>query len=102
MSPAGEVEHGSRFASTAGQEFVVGGYMPNASSFESLLVGCYEGKRLLFASKVRSGFKPYVRSELFRQLLPLTVSVCPFANLPSAKTGHWGEGITAEDMAKLR
>jgi ATP-dependent DNA ligase len=27
---------------------------------------------------------------------------CPFANLPSSKTGHWGEGITAEDMTKLR
>jgi bifunctional non-homologous end joining protein LigD len=27
---------------------------------------------------------------------------CPFANLPSNKTGHWGEGITAEDMSALR
>jgi bifunctional non-homologous end joining protein LigD len=26
----------------------------------------------------------------------------PFANLPSSKTGHWGERITAEDMAVLR
>jgi ATP-dependent DNA ligase len=26
----------------------------------------------------------------------------PFANLPSGKTGHWGEGITADDMAALR
>jgi bifunctional non-homologous end joining protein LigD len=27
---------------------------------------------------------------------------CPFANLPSNRTGHWGEGITAEDMTALR
>jgi bifunctional non-homologous end joining protein LigD len=84
------------------QEFVVGGYKPNASSFESLLVGCYEGRRLMFASKVRSGLTPHVRSKLFRQLLPLTFVGCPFANLPSTKTGHWGEGITVEDMGKLR
>ena len=23
---------------------------------------------------------------------------CPFVNLPSSKTGHWGEGVTAEQM----
>ena len=25
---------------------------------------------------------------------------CPFVNLPSTRTGHWGEGVTAEDMDK--
>jgi hypothetical protein len=23
---------------------------------------------------------------------------CPFANLPSGRKGHWGEGVTAEEM----
>jgi bifunctional non-homologous end joining protein LigD len=32
------------------------------------------------------------------RLKPLATPNCPFANLPSAKTGHWGEGVTAEDM----
>ena len=27
---------------------------------------------------------------------------CSVANLPSSRTGHWGEGITAEDMTALR
>ena len=27
---------------------------------------------------------------------------CPFVNLPSSKKGHFGEGVTAEDMPKLR
>jgi bifunctional non-homologous end joining protein LigD len=27
---------------------------------------------------------------------------CPFADLPSTKSGHWGEGVTADDMTKLQ
>jgi hypothetical protein len=27
---------------------------------------------------------------------------CPFVNLPTSRTSHWGEGITEEDMSKLR
>ena len=84
------------------QEFVVGGYKPNATNFESILVGYNEGRKLLFAAKVRAGFSPHARAELFRIVSPLTMPPCPFANLPSSKTGHWGEGITAEDMTALR
>ncbi len=28
----------------------------------------------------------------------MSTSRCPFENLPSSRTGHWGEGVTAEDM----
>ncbi len=41
-----------------GQEFVIGGYRPGMHPFESVLVGYYEGKKLMFASKVRPGFRP--------------------------------------------
>jgi bifunctional non-homologous end joining protein LigD len=37
------------------QEFVIGGFKPNATNFESLLVGYYQGAKLHFASKVRAG-----------------------------------------------
>ena len=84
------------------QEFVVGGFKPNANGFESLLVGYYEGRKLMFASKVRAGLTPHVRAELFPTLKAIEQPPCPFANLPSSKTGHWGEGITAEDMTALR
>ena len=43
------------------QEFVVGGFKPNATTFESLLVGYYEGRKLMFASKVRAGLTPHTR-----------------------------------------
>ena len=84
------------------QEFVVGGYKPNASGFESLLVGYYEGRKLMFASKVRAGLTPHTRADLFPTLKVLVQPKCPFANLPSSKTGHWDEGISAEDMTTLR
>jgi bifunctional non-homologous end joining protein LigD len=84
------------------QEFVVGGFKPNANGFESLLVGYYDGRKLMFASKVRAGLTPHTRVDLFPMLMALVQPKCAFANLPSSKTGPWGEGITAEDMTALR
>jgi bifunctional non-homologous end joining protein LigD len=84
------------------QEFVIGGYKPNATTFDSLLVGYREGPRLLCAGKVRNGFTPYLRAGVFERLKRIAVARCPFANLPTTKSGHWGEGITAEEMHALR
>jgi ATP-dependent DNA ligase len=85
------------------QEFVIGGYRPNGRSIDSVVVGYYEGKRLLFAAQVRNGFTPHVRAEFRARLEPLKIATCPFANLPNAdRPKHWGSGITAEDMAKFQ
>jgi bifunctional non-homologous end joining protein LigD len=85
------------------QEFVVGGYKSNGRSIDSVVVGYYEGRRLLFAAQVRNGFTPHIRAELRQRLEPLIVKACPFANLPnSVGRSHWGSGITAEDMAKFQ
>jgi bifunctional non-homologous end joining protein LigD len=83
------------------QELIVGGFKPGARTFDSLLVGYYKGRQLLFAGKVRNGFTPHLRAELFARLSPLHATRCPFANLPSTRTGHWGEGIDAAEMAAL-
>ena len=50
------------------QEFVVGGYKPIAGGFESLHVGYCEGRKLMFASKVRAGLTPHTRTDLFALL----------------------------------
>jgi bifunctional non-homologous end joining protein LigD len=84
------------------QELVVGGYKPNATNFDSLLVGYYDGRKLVCAGKVRSGFTPHRRAEVFERIRQLESSRCPFANLPSTRSGHWGEGITADEMRLLR
>ena len=84
------------------QELVIGGFRPTATNFDSLLVGYYEGKKLVCAGKVRSGFTPHLRAQVFERIRVLRAARCPFANLPSTKTGHWGEGITAGEMKALR
>ena len=84
------------------QELVVGGYKPNATTFDSLLVGYYEGRTLICAGKVRNGFTPAARAQIFVALHDLETPRCPFANLPSSRSSHWGEGITAEEMSALR
>src|SRR5262245_41942128 len=82
------------------QEFVIGGYKVNGRSIDSLVVGYYDARRLLFAAQVRNGFTPHVRAELRLRLEPLKVARCPFANLPNSEgRKHWGSGITAEDMS---
>ena len=84
------------------QEFVVGGFKPNGTNFDSLLVGYYDRRKLYFAGKVRAGFNPASRADLFRRIAPALRRQCPFANLPSSATSHWGEGITEEEMTRLR
>ena len=53
---------------------------------------------LLYASRVRAGFVPVSRRELFKRLQGLRQKECPFANLPEQAEGRWGQGLTAEKM----
>jgi bifunctional non-homologous end joining protein LigD len=84
------------------QEFVIGGYKPENRNFQSIVVGYYENKRLRFAARVRAGFTAAQRAAVFELLRRLKTEKCPFTDLPSEKTGHWGEGVTEEDMKILR
>jgi len=84
-----------------GQELVIGGYIPNGkSSFDALLLGYYEGKRLLFVAKIRNGFVPATRRELLERLRALATDRCPFANLPEPKNARRGVALTAEVMQR--
>jgi bifunctional non-homologous end joining protein LigD len=83
------------------QEFVVGGLKEEAGRVDSLVVGYYDGRRLLSAGKVRAGMVPPLRRQLFDTLVPLRRKRCPFANLPETSRSHWGEGITAGDMMTI-
>ena len=83
------------------QEFVIGGYTPPKGSrdfFGALLVGYYEGGKLIFASKVGSGYSQKLLRELHRTFAPLRIEKCPFVNLPTKRTGKFGQGVTASEM----
>jgi bifunctional non-homologous end joining protein LigD len=84
------------------QEFVIGGFVPGAHGFDSLLVGVYEYKRLIFVAKVRNGFIPRIRDGIFPQLKKRVIADCPFTNLPEKKASRWGEALTAENMKDCR
>lgn len=81
-----------------GQELVIGGYVPGGKTLDSLIVGYYSGADLRYVARVRNGFTPALRNQVFRRLKPLVIPACPFANLPETRKGRWGEGLTAEDM----
>ncbi len=85
------------------QEVVIGGFTPYGRNFESLIVGVYEGKELHFVAKVKNGFVPRIRNDVFAELKPLIIDDCPFSNLPEAKgSARWGEALTAEKMKECR
>ncbi|MGH7926194.1 MAG: RNA ligase family protein, partial [Candidatus Binatia bacterium] len=50
-----------------GQELVIGGYVPGTRYFDSLLVGYYKGSDLIFVAKIRNGFVPRLRREIFER-----------------------------------
>jgi len=94
------------------QEFVIGGYRPGPHGIDALLVGFHDrpGAKarkpglgsLRFAGKVRAGFTPHLRREVFAQLRTLHTARCPFDDLPNSKTTHWGGGVTTEQMGEMQ
>ena len=85
-----------------GQEFVIGGYTLGTRTFDALIIGYYDKGRLLFAARTRAGFTPATRQQLFRAFRGLEIPECPFANLPEARSGRWGQGLTLAKMAECR
>ncbi|HEY3196903.1 MAG TPA: non-homologous end-joining DNA ligase [Nitrospirales bacterium] len=85
-----------------GQELVIGGYTPHKHDFDALLVGYYDEGKLLFVGKIRNGFVPHLRAQVFQRFKGLESPVCPFANLPEPKTARRGIALTADAMKECR
>jgi ATP-dependent DNA ligase len=85
-----------------GQEFVIGGYTVGAKNFDALIFGYYERDKLIYVARTRNGFTPAVREKLFQCFRKLETPHCPFANLPEARSGRWGFGLTAAKMSDCR
>jgi bifunctional non-homologous end joining protein LigD len=84
-----------KFKVNRSQELVIGGYTPD-HPFDALVVGYYEGGRLHFVAKVRNGFVPRVRQDVYQKLKPLVTEECPFVNLPEKRRTAWA--LTREEM----
>ena len=61
-----------------GQEFVIGGYVPD-HPFDSIIVGYYREDKLYYAGKVRNGFVPHTSKEVFQRFKGRKVDAYPFA-----------------------
>jgi bifunctional non-homologous end joining protein LigD len=85
------------------QEFVVGGWTEPRSSrqyFGALLLGVYEGRTLVYAGHVGTGFDDEELARLFKLLKPLEVEKSPFASRPpSNEKPHW---VTPKLVAQVR
>jgi bifunctional non-homologous end joining protein LigD len=85
-----------------GQEFVIGGYTVGGRAFDALVFGYYEGADLIYVARTRNGFTPAGRDQLMKNFRGLETPKCPFANLPEARSGRWGQGLTAAKMKDCR
>jgi bifunctional non-homologous end joining protein LigD len=68
------------------QEFVIGGYTPPGGSrkfFGSVVVGYYSKGKLMFASRVGTGFDFATLKSLFALFQKHRGEKCPFADLPT-------------------
>ncbi len=77
-----------------GQEFVLGGFAVGSSTFDALIVGYYAGKDLIYVARTPNRFTRAVRANLFKKFTTLVTDQCPFVNLPEARSGRWGQGLT--------
>ena len=85
------------------QEFVIGGYTDpegGRKHFGALLVGFYEGKRLIFAGRVGTGFSEKLLSSLYSELEKIRIKSCPFHNVPAAGRSRWDQGLSAAEMKR--
>jgi DNA ligase D-like protein (predicted ligase) len=84
-----------KFKCSQEQEFVIGGYTDPRGGrvgFGALLVGVYEGGKLVYAGKVGTGFDNATLERLGRQLARLERPTSPFAGGELPRRGvHWVE-----------
>ena len=76
-------------------EFVIGGYTDPQGSrarFGALHIGLYDGERLVYVSKVGTGFDGDELERLWERLQPLRRATSPFdAGTPAGRGHHWVE-----------
>lgn len=84
------------------QEFVIAGWSPSAKkkSFASLLLGTWEGKKLVYRGRVGTGFTMDSAHELQQQLDARARKTCPFDAVPAAiaRSAQW---VTPELVAEV-
>ena len=61
-------------------------------------LGFYRGSDLVYVARVRNGFVPGSRRQVFEKIRHLVSPTKPFVNLPDTHKSRWGDELTAEMM----
>lgn len=84
-----EVDHRSKnwlkIKSNKRQEVVIGGFTKNDDTsklFSALLVGVYEGKKLIYTGKIGTGFNVKTQKEMLALFEPIIIDKPPFHTTP--------------------
>ena len=86
------------------QEFVVAGYVPSTVSSKaigSLVLGYFDGGKLVHAGRVGTGFSHKVADELFRRLDAMSIPKSPFAKKLSALDARRVRFVRPELVAEV-
>ena len=89
----GQYLPGLKWRANRGQELVIGGYVPASNTFDSLLVGYYEGHDFVYAGCIRAGLVAASRRVLLSHFAGLSTEHCPFRNLPERTKDRWARGL---------
>jgi hypothetical protein len=73
----------------------IGGYVPSHLGLDSIVIGAYR-EQLHYAARVRAGFVPLTRRQVFERIKSLETTKGPFVILPEKDAGRWGQGLTVE------
>lgn len=78
---------------TTSQDFVICGFTHGErSTFSSLVLGAYDGGKLVYVGNVGTGFNERTLTDIFSRLKPLQVDVCPFKPKPAMlRKASWVE-----------
>ncbi len=85
------------------QEFVVGGWTEprhTRTYFGALLLGVYEGQRLVYAGHTGTGFNEKELARVSKLLTPLETKECPF--VPCPKTNERPHWVKPELVAQIK
>ena len=79
------------------QEFVIGGFTDPAGTragLGALVIGCYEGDRLVYSGKVGTGFTQEIALDLRRRLDAMARTLSPFDPPPPGALGRNARWVT--------
>ena len=86
------------------QEFVVGGYVPSSTSKKaigSLLLGYHDGRKLIHAGRVGTGFSRKIAEDLFTQLSAIDADEAPFDGKLSAEAKRGAHFVEPKLVAEV-